>query len=422
MSLPSRIVPSAPVAEETVAATGGTRDRFFGALARYPTFRRLWFGALGASIGQWMQQVSLGWLALTLTDAPAFVGWVTFAAGLPFLVVAPAGGVLIDRLDRRRLLLVCQVLAALLAIAVAGVVVAGAVRPWHLPLIAFANGSLQALLGPTQQSLVPGLVARADLTNAIGLMSAGQNVTRIAGPSLAGVIIGWAGVGPAFLLQAVALAGAFALVRGIELPPRVALAAGPRGVFAGIRLIFARPDLRGLFLLACVPTFFVFPYVHFLSVFARDVLRIGAGGLGLLMAASGTGAVIGSLLVAGRRRSSGGGRFLIAATVAYGVVVVAIALSRSVYLSLPLLVGAGFLGSGFMSTGNVLLQHRIADDVRGRVMGAYLLTFGLMPLGALPMGLAAARFGTPTAVVAGALLSSALATWVAITSRELRAL
>jgi MFS family permease len=422
LPLPSRVVASAPAREESAVSAGGTRDRFFGALARYPTFRRLWFGALGASIGQWMQQVGLGWLALTLTDAPAFVGWVTFAAGLPFLVVAPVGGVLIDRLDRRRLLLVCQTLAALLAVVVATVVVVGAVRPWHLPPIAFANGSLQALLNPTQQSLVPGLVARADLTNAIGLMSAGQNVTRIGDPSLAGVVIGWAGVGPAFLLQAVALAGAFALVGGIELPPRSALAAGPRGVFDGIWLIFARPDLRGLFLLACVPTFFAFPYVDFLPVFARDVLLIGAGGLGLLMAASGTGAVIGSLLVAGRRRSVGARRFLIASTVAYGGVVAAIALSRSVFLSLPLLVCAGLLGSGFMSTGNALLQHRIADDVRGRVMGAYLLTFGLMPLGALPMGLAAARFGTPTAVGSGALLSSVLAAWVALTSRGLRAL
>lgn len=397
------------------------RDRFFGAIARYPTFRRLWFGMLAASIGQWMQQVSLGWLALTLTDSPSFLGWVTFAAGLPFLVVAPIGGSLIDRLDRRRLLLGCQVAAALVAVAVAADVAGGWVRPWHLPVMAFANGSLQALLTPTQQSLVPGLVARADLTNAIGLMSAGQNMTRIVGPSLAGVVIGWVGVGPAFGLQALALAGAFALVVGIALPPRSAQGARPRGVFDGIRLIFARPDLRGLFLVACIPTLFAFPYVHFLSVFARDLLRIGAGGLGLLMAASGTGAVIGSLLVAGRR-SAGSGRFLLASTVAYGGVIVAIALSRSVVLSLPLLVCAGLLGSSFMSTGNALLQHRIADEVRGRVMGAYLLTFGLMPLGALPMGLAADRFGTTTAVVAGALLSSILTACLGLTSRELREL
>ena len=247
-----------------------------------------------------MQQVSLAWLALTLTDSPSFVGWVVFAAGTPFLVVSPIGGALIDRVDRRRLLLSCQALAAALAIVVAMDVIAGWVEPWHLPVVAVANGSLQAMLTPTQQSLVPGLVARTDLTNAIGLMSAGQNMTRIAGPSLAGILIGWAGVGPAFLLQAGALGVAFALVSGVAIPPRGTEGVGLRGVFDGIRLITMRPDLRGLFMLACVPAFFAFPYIHFLSVFARDVLRIGAGGLGLLMAASGTGAVMGSLLVAGR--------------------------------------------------------------------------------------------------------------------------
>jgi predicted MFS family arabinose efflux permease len=390
-------------------------------LQRYPAFRRLWLGTLALSVGQWTQQVSLGWLALTLTDSPSFLGWVAFAAGVPFLVVAPIGGVLIDRLDRRRLLLGCQALAAVLALAVAADVLGGWVAPWHLPLVAFANGSLQAMLTPTQQSLVPGLVARADLGNAIGLMSAGQNMTRVAGPSLAGVLIGWTGVGPAFLLQAAAVGVAFALVSGITLPPREAVAAGPRGVFDGVRLIAARPDLRGLFLLACIPALFAFPYVHFLSVFARDVLRIGASGLGLLMAASGTGAVIGSLLVAGRR-SAASGRSVLLLTVAYGAVVVGIARSPSVWLSLPLLVCAGLMGSTFMSTGNVLLQQRIGDDVRGRVMGAYLLTFGLMPLGALPMGMLAERFGAPAAVTAGALASSLLTAWLGLSSRTLRRL
>ena len=414
-----------PAARPARAAGGtrrGTRERFFRALDRYPTFRRLWLGALAASIGQWMQQVTLAWLALTLTDSPSFVGWVVFAAGTPFLVVSPIGGALIDRVDRRRLLLTCQALAAALAILVATDVISGWVAPWHLPVVAFANGSLQAMLTPTQQSLVPGLVARADLTNAIGLMSAGQNMTRIAGPSLAGMLIGWAGIGPAFLLQAGALGVAFTLVSGVAIPPRGVEAVGLRGVFEGIRLIAMRPDLRGLFLLACIPAFFAFPYIHFLSVFARDVLRIGAGGLGLLMAASGTGAVIGSLLVAGRRRSAGTGRFVIGLTVCYGAVIVGIALSRSVYLSLPLLVCAGLLGSTFMGTNNVLLQHRIGDEVRGRVMGAYLLTFGLMPLGALPMGLAADRFGTPVAVAAGAIVSSVVAGWLGLASRELREL
>lgn len=405
-------------------SVAAARAGMFSALVRYPTYRRLWFGSLGASLGQWMQQVGIGWLAYSLTDSEMVLGLVGLMAGLPFLVVSIPGGLLIDRADRRWLMLACQAAAALLAVAVAVDVIGGWVRPWHLLAAAFLNGSLQAILTPTQQSLVPSLVERADLTNAIGLNSAGQNMTRVVGPSLAGGMIGLFGVGSAFLLQAAALCGAFALVSGISVPPRRPNQAvpGPRSVFDGIRLIAGRPDLRGLFLLACVPTFFVFPYVQFLSVFARDILRIGPSGLGLLMAASGSGAVVGSLMTAARRHVSGAGRTLIWMTIAYGAVIVGIAASRSIYLSLPLLVCAGILGASYMSTNNALLQHRITDDVRGRVMGAYMLTFGLMPLGAMPMGLFANYVGTPIAVATGAVVSSALAAWVGFSSAALREL
>lgn len=397
------------------------RAGMFSALALYPVYRRLWFGSQGASLAQWMQHVGLGWLALTLTNSESFVGLVAFTAGLPFLVVSVPVGALIDRVDRRRLMLACQGCAAVLAILVATDVILGWVEPWHLVAAAALNGTFQATLAPTQQSLVPSLVPREALTNAIGLNSAGQNMTRVVGPSLAGILIGVFGVGAAFVLQAAALVGAFALVLGIRVPPRTP-SAGSRGVFDGVRLIARRPDLRGLFLLACIPTFFVFPYVSFLAVFARDILRIGPGGLGLLMAASGSGAVMGSLWVASRRTMVGAGRRLIAMTVAYGGIVIAIALSRTVVLSLPLLVCAGFFGASYMSANNALLQMRVDDHVRGRVISAYLLTQGLMPLGAMPMGLLADRAGAPMAVAAGAIVSSTLAAFLGIRSRELREL
>jgi predicted MFS family arabinose efflux permease len=401
--------------------TGGTVHRLAGALGAYPVFRRLWLGAMAASLGQWMQQIALGWLALTMTNSPSFVGLVGFTAGLPFLLVSIPAGVLIDRFDRRRLLLRCQALAALLAIAISVVVLAGWIEPWVLLVAAFANGTLQALVTPTQQALVPAIVPRQDLTNAIGLMSAGQNMTRVVGPSIAGAIIATAGVGPAFLLQATSVAVAFSLVSRLALPTRAPAGAGGRGgIFDGMRLIARRPDLRGLFLLACIPTFFVFPYIQFLSVFARDILHIGAAGLGLLLAASGSGAIIGSMVTATRRRTDGTGRLILILTVVYGLVIVGIAESRSIWLSLPLLVIAGMTGAAFMSSNNALLQHRITDDVRGRVMSAYLLTFGLMPLGAMPMGLVAAHFGTPTAVASGAIASSVLAGLLGLASPTLR--
>lgn len=396
------------------------RGRFWASLTAYPVFRLLWCAALAASAGQWMQQVALGWLAIELTNSPGFVGIVTFAAGVPFIVVAPLGGALIDRTDRRRLMLICQALAVVLASIMAFDVIGGFVQPWHLPIAAIMNGSLQALLSPTQQSLVPALVPRTGLTNAIGLMSAGQNMTRVVGPSIAGIVIGTLGVGETFVVQAVAIAIAFALVLRIVLPPRQLVASASRGIFDGVRLITSRPDLRGLFLLVAIPMFFAFPYIGFLNVFARDIFQIGAGGLGLLMAVSGCGAVVGSLLVASRQSVQGAGKVLIMTTVLYGFVVSVVAFSTHLWLSLPLMFLGSLLGSAFMGANNVLIQHRVQDEIRGRVMGAYMLTWGLMPLGALPMGLAADRFGVQVAVAGGALISTVLTAALGLTSAAVR--
>ncbi len=407
--------------ERPSAESSPRRWHLFTALQRYPAYRRLWLGAFATALGQWMQSTALGWLALELTDSASFVGIVAFVAGVPFLLVSIPAGVLIDRFDRRRVLMACQGLTALLAVVVAGDVIAGTVRPWHLLVAGFLNGSLQAVLSPTQQSLVPRLVPRHDLTNAVGLMSAGQNLTRVVGPSVAGAAIGLFGTGEAFLLQAAALIVALVLIGTAAIPVMKGTAAVPvRSAFDGMRLILRRPDLQALFLLASIPTFFAFPYMSFLSVFARDVLQIGPEGLGLLLAASGTGAVAGSLLVASGGQPARAGRTIVIRTVAYGVVIAGVAASRSVYLSLPLLLIAGLLGANFMSANNALLQLRITDEMRGRVMGAYMLTWGLMPLGAMPMGLLAGAVGAPIAVASGAALTSILVALVGLTSRGLR--
>ena len=398
------------------AATGGT----FDSLKRYPVFRRLWLGMFAGSVSQWMQQIALGWIALTMTNSTSFVGLVTFMGGLPFFVVGPVGGTLIDRLDRRRVMLVCQALAAILAVIVAADVISGYVHPAHLVVAAFLNGSLQAMLGPTQQAIVPMLVERKDLTNAVGLMSAGQNTTRIAGPPVAGVVIGLFGVGAAFLLQAVALGVAFVFVLGVVLPRRSDVSTVRGGVFDGMQLIARRPDLRALFLQACLPSLLIFPYISFLNVYAKDILQIGPTGLGLLMAVSGAGAVTGALMTASRGWGPGAGRILIVGTIVYGAMIMAVALVGDLRPMLPLMFLASMTASFFMSGNTALLQHRITDDIRGRVMGTYMLTWGLMPAGALPMGLLAAQVGTPWAIASLALLCSVLTAVLAATSPALR--
>jgi predicted MFS family arabinose efflux permease len=278
------------------------------------------------------------------------------------------------------------------------------------------------LLSPTQQSLVPSLVSRDYLTNAIGLMGAGQNMTRVVGPSIAGIVIALFGVGPTFIVQAAMLLIAFVLVLGVTLPDRPPRVAGNRGALEGLRLVILRPDIRGLFLLAAVPMFFVFPYIWFLNVFAKDIFHIGASGLGSMMAVSGMGAVMGSLGVASARRIEGMGRWLVGMALLYGFVVLGVTMSRSLAITYPLLFLGSLLGSAVMSGNTVLVQHAIDDEVRGRVMGAYMLTWGLMPLGALPMGIAANHFGTPQAIAVGAMISTFLVAVVAFASPALRKL
>src|SRR5215203_2862452 len=177
----------------------------FSVLRLNPAFRQLWLSTVSASLGQWMQSTALGWLALDISNRSSFVGVVAFAAGIPFLFVSIPGGLLLDRFDRRKILIICQAIAAICAVLLAIDVITGFVQAWHLLLFAFINGSLQAIMNPAQQAIVPSLVTRERLTNGIALMSAGQNMTRVVGPSVAGAIIGFAGTGAAFFCQSIAL-------------------------------------------------------------------------------------------------------------------------------------------------------------------------------------------------------------------------
>lgn len=424
--------PAPPVAESSppgseridTAETFEERQTLFGAISRYPTFRRLLYSALGASAAQWMQTTALGWLALDLTDSTSYVGLVAFMAGVPFLLVSVPAGVLLDRFDRRRVLMTSQVLAAVLACLVATDVISGSVRPWHLLVAACLNGSLQAVLTPTQQSLVPSLVPRKELTNAVGLLSAAQSMTRVVGPSLAGVVIGFFGTGATFLVQAFTLLIAFAMMVTASFPAaeRRTGVVDSRTMLDGLRLIARREDLKALFLLVTIPALLVFPYISFLPVFARDVLHVGPSGLGLLLGASGLGAVFGSLLVASPRLRRTSGRWLLMLTVLYGLVVATMTASRSVYLTCPMLALGSGIGANFMGANNALVQHRITDEVRGRVMGAYMLTSGLMPLGSMPMGLVADHIGAPATIAAFGLVASLLTVALGLTSRTLRQL
>lgn len=393
-------------------------------LRRFPDFRYLWFGTIFTQGGQWILNVALGWLMLVLTDSPFWVGLVGFFGGIPMLLVAVPAGVILDRYDRRTILVWCQVALALVGIGLAVLAILDIARPWHLLVGSFLNGGGMALNNAGRQTMVPGMVSRANLATAIALNTAGQNASRIVGPSIAGVIIGFAGVGGAFVFQAVVLAIALLLTLSLSITPAAASAATVirGGLLDGFRYVRKSPILTDLTLLAAIPMLFVFPYLQLLPVFARDILQTGPSGMGILMAVSGVGAVTGGLLSAPAAKLKRKGMFLLLTTIAYGAVVVTFAYSEWVFLSGAMIFSGSLVGSTYMSLNNTMLHMNVTDDIRGRVTGVYMITFGLMPLGGLPMGVAAEVWGAPFAVAAGAVISSVLTIILAVRSKRLRAM
>ncbi len=395
----------------------------FSSLLLYRDYRQLWFSTVLTQIGQWMLQITLGWVMLTLTNSAGYVGLIGFASGIPFILVSIPAGVIIDRVDRRMLLIVCQAAAMIIGFGLALLVSLGHVQPWHLLLAAFLNGSALAINNATRQTMVPAFVKRDHLQNAIAVMSAGQNSTRILGPSLGGPAIALMGASGALYLQSAFLLAA--LLNTLMLPsvrPAIRTLDLRRNLGEGISFVAKSPILTGLIVLAAIPSLLIFPYVQLLPVFARDILNIGADGLGLLLSAGGTGAVVGSLAVAGAVKLPRPGWIMLVGTFIYVFVVVAFAFSTWVMLSVVLLFFCGFLGSAFMSLNNTLLHVNLDDEMRGRVMGVYTLTWGLSTIGALPMGFFGDLIGVPVAVAAGAVITGIGAILVGFRWRELRTL
>jgi MFS family permease len=397
----------------------------FKALQKYRDFRLLWLSTLFVGIAFFMQQVAMGWIALDLTNSPLFVGIVAFASGLAFILVAVPAGSFIDQLDRKMIYRTAQGISSCTALLLAILVLTGLVRAWQLPLFAFVSGSVQAVMMPTQQSLAPNLVGKDELSNAVGLMSAGQSLSRVVGPTLAGSIIGFISTGGSFLVQALMIGTAFVMAALMKIPPRETVQGGPKGiarVLSGFRIVLERSDLRALFALGFVTPILILPFVQFLNVFARDILDIGASGLGYMMAISGVGSVLGALYVAQRKIGPETARMQPYMLIVISVAVIGISISTNVIVTFILLFVEGLVAAVMLSTNMALVQMRIGDEIRGRVLGAYSLGFGLLPVAALPVGVVADLVSTQFAVGASAAIALVVALWMSFRSPAIRSL
>lgn len=378
-------------------------DGMMHSLQVYPLFRMLMLGTLGSSSGFWMYQVAIGWLALDLIDSALFVGLAGFAGGIPMLLLSIPAGIVIDRYNRRDVLLMAQAGVAIVSTIFAIMVATGTIAPWSLLVLVIVNGAVMSFIFPVRTAMVPSLVERHHLANAVALMSATQNATRVVGPSLAGILIAATGISGTFVLAAVlqgsALLGIWRLP-GVRPEPKPAVEGESRfaQLMVGFKVVAESPVLLSLCILALAPTVLVMPYLTLMPVFARDVFDMGATGLGILLAAAGLGTVMGALSVA---RSSQimtmrGGQVMTA--VGFAISVAAFALSPSVWLAVPLLLISGWMSAAFLAINQTLVQLNVDDEVRGRVMSVSLLTWGVMPFGQLALGAAADALGAPAAM------------------------
>jgi MFS family permease len=390
----------------------------------YRDFRVLWFGAFTSTVGTWMQKVAQSWLVFDLTKSSFFLGLDDFLGQLPILLFTLVGGVIADRHDRRRLLLGSQYIQMTAAFILAALVYFGHVRIWHILLLSFFTGMAQAFGGPAYQSLVPSLVHKKHLPNAIALNSIQFNLARVFGPLLAGVALffGTAACfglnGLSFLVVIVALMSLH--IKHIKPADRKPMLQEMKGGLAYAR---SEPSIIALTVLAFLTTFLGLPILTFLPVFAREIFHGDVRVYTHMMAFSGGGAVIGALVVAWLGRFKHMGRTLLIVQALFGGIIVAFAMSQIWWLSCVLLfLGGAALIVVFSMTAS-LVQLIVPDHLRGRVVSIYMVAFrGGMPLGSLAGGYTASLSSAPLVLAVNGTLVSFVAFYFLLRSHGVREL
>lgn len=408
---------------------------------------RLWFfGQLTSLSGTWMQNVAQPWLVYDMTKSPLYLGIVSFAVAIPTLTFSLWAGVLIDRMPKRRLLLITQIVMMCAAFLLAADVFLGWVQPWHIVIFALINGAAQAFDAPARQSFTIELVGREDLMNAIALNSAMFNSARILGPTIAGIVLALLGAAWCFFLNGVsflAVIGALLLMQLPRFTPKPRTDSPLMQLREGLNYIRHHETIRSLITLAAVSNLFAMGYSALIPAFARDVFDprneiafaqnvfasrpalLGAlEALGenlarseirqsLLMTFVGLGALAGALVLAALGNFKRKGMLLTAGNLLFPIMVLCLAFSNSFFLGLLILL---FAGLGFMvqnATINTLIQMMVPDELRGRVMSVYMLVFmGFFPIGALIAGAIAQRFGIPVGAAFGGAVTLAFSVWV----------
>ncbi len=380
---------------------------------QHRNFRLFFAGQLASLIGTWMQSAAQLWLVYRLKGSPVILGLFGFANQIPIFFLAPLGGIVADTRNRHKAVMWTQAAAMALAFVLAGLTLSGLIQVWHLIVIAFLVGVVNAFDIPIRQSFLNDMVEKEDLMNAIALNSSVHHGARVIGPAIAGFTIAAIGEGWCFFLNGLSFLavigalGAMRIDRDVDAKqPETSL----KNLLEGFRYAANDPPIRSVLLLIGVVSVAALPYSLLLPIFANNILHGGARGFGMLMSAAGIGALSGALHFAGRPAYTGLARWIAATAAVGGLSLAAFSHSRVFWVSCVFLLIVGFSVTMQMAASNTVIQHRVPDELRGRVMAIYAMMFmGLQPFGALLAGLVARRFGAPATVGLGGILCVAAA-------------
>lgn len=395
-------------AAEASGAAGGKRPPAVLRALRHRNFQLFFGGQLISLVGTWMQMVAQAWLVYRLTGSSLLLGTVGFAGQFPVFLLSPAGGVVADRHSRHRIVIATQTFSMLLAFILAGLTLAGRVQVWHIVVLAVLLGVVNAFDIPARQAFLVEMVGKEDLMNAIALNSSMFNGARVIGPAVAGLLVASIGEGWCFFANAVSYLAVIAglLLMQIGRVPGAGQAGSPLAhIVEGFRFVRHTAPVRALLSLVGLVSLVAMPYTVLMPIFADQILHGGARGLGLLMGATGVGALAGALALAARSGLRGLGRLVALSSAGFGSSLILFASSRWFWLSLVLLVPAGFAMMLQMASTNTLIQAMVPDRLRGRVMAAYSMMFmGMAPIGALLAGAVANTLGAPLTVAIGGVV------------------
>jgi len=374
---------------------------------KIPSFRWLWFGNFFSFNSMQMQMVARGWLVYAMSDSPMALGFVSAGFGLPMLVFSLFGGTIADRVRKRNIILVTQSCMACMALAITLLIQTEMIRIWHLFISSCVAGVIFSFMGPARSAFLVELVEEKDFLNAVSLQSMAMNICRIGSPALAGVLLKVIGIPGVFWIVT---ASYFCVVlTTLKIPPGDHMAAKADApmlaeILAGVRFVKGNKIIVSLLIMSFVPILLVMPHQMLMPVFARTVFEAGETGLGLLMSASGVGALIGSMITATMGDYRRKGVLMLISGGGFGAFLIPFAMSASLSPAAIYLLFVGASSSIFMSLNNTLLMSNTPEDLMGRVMSIFMMTFGLMPLGTVPSGILAEIIGAPLTVAGGGVL------------------